>query len=205
MNKESTAVTDATGPAQRRTQGSPFARVERTMYGYHVRQVDQFLERARAIYTADETDQKALTSRDVRETTFDAVRGGYDPQAVDAALDRLEDVFARRERDALIAEKGEEAWLAQIGRLSSVLRARLHRPDGERFRRPSNKNAPSYSITDVDALCGQLLDYFERDQPLSVDTVRRAVFSPAKGMEGYEEQQVDGFLDRVIELMAAID
>jgi DivIVA domain-containing protein len=189
---------------QGRAQGAPFARVDRKAYGYNVRQVDQFLASARAIYTGADSAEKPLTSHDVREMTFDAVRGGYEPQAVDAALDRLEDVFAQRERDALIAGKGEEAWMAQIGRLSSVLRARLHRAEGERFRRPK-RNVRSYSVADVDALCAELLDYFEHDKPLSVDLVRRAVFSPAQGKDGYEEQQVDAFLDRVVELMAAID
>ncbi|WP_394942060.1 DivIVA domain-containing protein [Psychromicrobium sp. YIM B11713] len=189
---------------QEKTLASPFGRVDRKSYGYNTKQVDQFLAKARAIYTSAEQGQKALTSRDVREMTFDAVRGGYEPQAVDAALDRLEDVFAQQERDALIASKGEDAWLAQIGRLSGVLRARLHRPDGQRFRRP-RRNGRSYKTTDVDALCHQLLEYFEQDKPLSVDVVRRAVFGPARGKDGYEEQQVDAFLDRVIELMAAID
>ena len=47
--------------------------------------------------------------------------------------------------------------------------------------------------------------YLEQDKPLSVDSVRRAVFRPAVGRDGYEEAQVDAFLDRVVELMAAID
>lgn len=198
-------MTDLTETTTRRSQGSPFARVDRKTYGYNIKQVDHFLTQARAVYTSGDSEQKSLSSRDVRGTTFDAVRGGYDPQAVDAALDRLEDVFARRERDLLIAERGEEAWLAQIGRLSSVLRARLHRPDGDRFRRPTSKSARSYAVADVDMLCHELLEYFEHDQPLSVGSVRRAAFGAAKGAEGYEEQQVDGFLDRIIELMAAID
>ncbi|NYE96670.1 DivIVA domain-containing protein [Psychromicrobium silvestre] len=183
---------------------SPFARVDRKNYGYNPKQVDQFLAKAREIYTSEQDGEKALSSRDVREMTFDAVHGGYEPQAVDAALDRLEDVFAQRERDALITSKGEDAWLAQIGRLSGVLRARLHRAEGERFRRP-RRNVRSYRIADVDLLCGQLIEYFEQDKPLSVDVPRRAVFGAANGKEGYEEQQVDAFLDRVIELMASID
>ena len=36
---------------------------------------------------------------DVRAVSFDPAKGGYDAAAVDAALDRLEDVFARRERE----------------------------------------------------------------------------------------------------------
>ena len=51
----------------------------------------------------------------------------------------------------------------------------------------------------------ELLGYFEHDQPMSVDVVRRAVFREAKGKDGYEENQVDAFLDGVVELMASID
>ena len=65
--------------------------------------------------------------------------------------------------------------------------------------------ARSYNTTDVDDLCHELIGYLEEDQPLSVDNVRRAVFRPAVGREGYEESQVDAFLERAVELMAAID
>jgi DivIVA domain-containing protein len=184
---------------------APFERVGRRELGYNVRQVDQFLARAREHFNSHEADGGRITSRDVRAMTFQPARGGYDPGAVDAALDRLEDVFAQRERDALIDAEGEDAWLGQIGRVSAVLRARLHRNPGERFRRSTKRNAPSYNVDDVDALCGELLGYLEKDQPLSVDVVRRAVFREAKGEEGYEEAQVDAFLDRAVELMAAID
>lgn len=188
-----------------RNGSSPFARVTRREYGYNPRQVDKFLTRARTFYNSDGADGERVTSTDVRTMAFDPARGGYEPRAVDAALDRLEDVFAQRERDALIESRGEQAWLMQIGRISAVLRGRLHRAPGERFRRPTRKNATSYSVEDVDALCNELLGYFENDMPLSVDVVRRAVFREAKGEDGYEETQVDAFLDRVVELMAAID
>ncbi|MCC9198125.1 DivIVA domain-containing protein [Arthrobacter sp. zg-Y820] len=188
-----------------RQANAPFERVGRREYGYNTRQVDEFLAKARSYYNSESTSTKAITSRNVRSMAFDPAKAGYEPQAVDAALDRLEDVFAQRERDQLIQDKGEEAWLLQIGRSSAVLRARLHRKPGERFRRPSKRKVPSYNVEDVDALCNELLDYFENDKPLSVDVVRRAVFREAKGAEGYEETQVDAFLDRVVELMASID
>ena len=184
---------------------APFERVGRREYGYNTRQVDEFLAKARSYYNAESPAAKAITSRHVRSMAFDPAKAGYEPQAVDAALDRLEDVFAQRERDELIQDKGEEAWLMQIGRTSAVLRGRLHRKPGERFRRPSRRKVPSYNVQDVDALCDELLGYFEQDKPLSVDVVRRAVFREAKGPEGYEETQVDVFLDRVVELMASID
>jgi DivIVA domain-containing protein len=182
-----------------------FPRVAARELGYNTSQVDQFLSRARAFYAARETNGKAVSSRDIRSAVFDAARGGYQAQAVDAALDRLEDAFAQRERDMLLGRKGEEAWLQQLGKTSAVLRARLHRADGERFRRPRRKRSRSYAVEDVDALCRRLLGYFEQDRALSVDVVRRAVFRPAKGRDGYEESQVDAFLDQVIELMAGID
>jgi DivIVA domain-containing protein len=182
-----------------------FERVQRSEYGYNAKQVDQFLQRARVSLETPETAAHPINSSDVRSVSFDPVKGGYSAAVVDAALDRLEDAFARRERDELIAARGEEAWLREIGNLSGILRGRLHRPDGERFRRPEKKKARSYNTADVDRLCRELVAYLEQDKPLSVDNVRRAVFRPAAGRDGYEETQVDAFLDRVVELMAAID
>lgn len=182
-----------------------FERVPRSEYGYNAKQVDQFLQRARVSLETPQAATHPITSGDVRAVSFDPVKGGYSAAVVDAALDRLEDAFARRERDELIAASGEDAWLREIGNLSGILRGRLHRPDGERFRRPSKGKARSYNTVDVDRLCRDLLGYLEEDKPLSVDNVRRAVFRPAVGKDGYEENQVDAFLDRVVELMAAID
>lgn len=182
-----------------------FDRVQRTQYGYNARQVDAFMQRARVSFETPESAARLVNSADVRGVSFDPVKGGYAAAGVDAALDRLEDALARRERDELVAEGGEEAWLREIGRLAGLLRGRLHRPDGQRFRRPAKAKARSYNTTDVDDLCYELIGYLEKDQPLSVDSVRRAVFRPAVGRDGYEESQVDAFLDRVVELMAAID
>lgn len=191
---------------QQQQAGTPFATVSEKEIGYNVRQVDQFLGRARAAYarTGADTDP-ALTSRDVRTVSFDPAHGGYDAHAVDAALDRLEDAFVQRERDELVAAHGQDAWLAQLGKTAAALRGRLDRPDGERFRRPKKRTAQSYRIEDVDALCRLLIPYFEHNEPMSVDVVRRAVFASAKGAAGYEESQVDAFLDRVVEVLAAVD
>ncbi|WP_461165259.1 DivIVA domain-containing protein [Arthrobacter sp. R4-81] len=182
-----------------------FDRVERNKYGYNAKQVDEFLQRARVSFENPQAAASVIKSSDVRAVSFDPVKGGYAADGVDAALDRLEDAFARRERDELIAQRGEEAWLREIGKLSGLLRGRLHRPDGERFRRPTKSRTRSYNRIDVDNLCHDLIGYLEEDRPLSVDNVRKAVFRQASGPDGYEETQVDAFLDRVVELMAAID
>ncbi|MFC8410613.1 DivIVA domain-containing protein [Arthrobacter sp. NPDC057259] len=182
-----------------------FDRVQRNQYGYNAKQVDQFLRQARVSFETPQAAERVVRSADVRAVTFDPVKGGYAAAAVDAALDRLEDALARRERDELVGERGEDAWLREIGRLAGLLRGRLHRPDGQRFRRPAKAKVRSYNIADVDGLCHELIGYLDEDQPLSVDNVRRATFRPAVGRDGYEETQVDAFLDKVVELMAAID
>lgn len=188
-----------------RGETAPFERVDRGTYGYNIRQVDRFLAKARGSVDRPGPQRARLTSSDVRTVAFSPSRGGYEAQSVDAALDRLEDAFVQRERDRLIAEQGEEAWLQGIGRLSDVLRDRLRRAPGERFRRSARPDAASYDVADVDALCDQLLSYLDRQRPLSVDVVRRAAFRATRGGEGYEESQVDAFLDRAVELMAGID
>jgi len=190
---------------QKTRTNSKFKLVGSKDIGYNVKQVDVFLDRARAYFLNPDSSGKAITSFDVRTASFDPARGGYNAQAVDAAMDRIEDEFVLREKELLINAEGEKAWMIKIGKTATVLRARLHRPDGERFRHPARKHAQGYNTADVDLLCHELLTYIEDNGELSVDIVRRAVFAPAKGLAAYEESQVDAFLDRVVELMAAID
>lgn len=184
---------------------SKFKLVDSKEIGYNVKQVDTFLDHARAYFLNSDTAGAAVTSHDVRTASFEPARGGYNAQAVDAAMDRIEDEFVLREKETLIKSDGEEAWMLQLGKTAALLRSRLHRPDGERFRRPTRRNTQSYKVEDVDLLCRELLVYIEDNGELSVDVVRRAVFAPVKGRDGYEESQVDAFLDRVVELMASID
>jgi DivIVA domain-containing protein len=71
-----------------RQASAPFERVGRREYGYNTRQVDEFLAKARSYYNAESPSAKAITSRSVRSMAFDPAKAGYEPQAVDAALDR---------------------------------------------------------------------------------------------------------------------
>lgn len=180
-----------------------FRRVGRLSQGYHVGQVDDFFARAREAYERAGL-QPGLSSSEVRRVGFDLVRGGYDIGQVDSALDRLEDAFARREYAAMRGRLGEDGTLAELTDRARVLRGRLVRPDGERFDRARGL-APAYDVADVDRLCVRLLGYFEDGEPMSVDEVRRAVFRARRGTRGYAEPQVDAFLDRVVEVMAAVE
>jgi DivIVA domain-containing protein len=180
-----------------------FKRTGRASQGYHVDQVDAFFARARLAYEQAGA-RTAMTSRDVRRVGFDLVRGGYEVGQVDSALDRLEDAFARRENEKMRASLGEEATLQTLTERARSLRGRLVRPDAERFDRGTGLT-PAYDVRDVDELCARLLRYFEEGEPMSVDEVRRAVFRTRRGSRGYSEQQVDAFLDRVVEVMIAVE
>ncbi len=141
-----------------------------------------------------------MTSWHVRTVGFDLVRGGYDVDAVDAALDRIEDAFARREKQRGEERSGQAAWQTQLRTQEQSLRAQLARPDGERFPRGSGMEL-TYDIDQVDDLCRRIEDSFATGRPLPPDIVRLAVFKGRRGSRGYREASVDAFLDRVVELL----
>lgn len=169
--------------------------------GYKTGQVDAFLAKARAAYDADDPKVGGLTASDIRHTSFSLVRGGYSTSHVDAALERLEDAFALRERERALAVEGRGRWLGAARETAQVILNRITRPAGHRFQRTSIL-AQGYHVDDVDALCDSLTEYFERGVPFSTDAVRTAVFRAQRG--GYREAQVDLLLDSVIEVMLAV-
>jgi len=200
----------------------------RSRRGYDTDEVDAFLARARRAYDgggadgrdgvdtsaagADETtaigvDDAAATrnapldAAAIRHTAFGLRRGGYRTDAVDAALERLEDVFAERERAQERARIGDEAWFAQARETAQVILNRLNRGKGHRFAR-ANPLAYGYSRADVDRFAGRLNRYFRDGKPMSVDEVRTVVFRPQRG--GYREAQVDMLLDAVVDVMLAV-
>lgn len=205
------------------SQDAAFSRVSSDEYGYAPAEVDAFVARARESFANGAGTADALTAEDIRTATFEPTKGGYDAAEVDEALDRLEQAFLARGESATDDNEGPVTELAPVSAasgpskydaaapataavteipsntgqfsLSDVVRGRLDRAPGERFRAPSNPDASSYHRDDVDALCDRL-----RDDPhaLSAQTLRDVTFRVTRGDEGYEEAQVDGFLDYVI-------
>jgi DivIVA domain-containing protein len=178
-----------------------FRRTPRLVRGYAPGQVDEFFARARVVY--EQGGRGGVGSHDVRTAAFDLVLSGYDVLQVDAALDRMEDAFVRREQEVVRGRLGADRAFTEVAARAATLRSRLGRPDGERFDRGAGFDL-AYDVDDVDDLCARLIAYFEQGEAMNVDDVRRAVFRPRRGRRGYVEHQVDAFCDRAVEVFAAL-
>lgn len=182
-----------------------FPQARKGRLGYDIDEVEDFLEDARTAYTAApagaDGDDDAITAASIRATGFTMRKGGYSVTHVDAALERLEDAFASRERERERAQLGEEAWNAEARASAQVILDRVSRPLGKRFMRVTVLT-PGYSVKDVDAFADRIAAYFQSGAALTIDDVRSVAFRPQRG--GYREAQVDMLLDEVIRVMLAV-
>jgi DivIVA domain-containing protein len=178
---------------------STFPRSPKSKLGYDVEQVDAFLESARTAY--DDASSSRLTAAEIRHTAFSMQKGGYSTTHVDAALERLEDAFAAREREAARAAKGDATWFEEARTTAQEILNRLDRPVGHRFDRVSILTL-GYHRQDVDRFANRLVKYFQDGRPMSVDEVRTVTFREQRG--GYREIQVDLLLDSVTDVMLAV-
>jgi DivIVA domain-containing protein len=183
---------------------STFPRVKRGR-GYRVDEVEEFLAEARAAYERSEdgtdTGADALDAAAIRRTAFGMERGGYSPGHVDAALERLEDAFAERERESAYRSVGDKAWFSQARDGATEILDRLARPDKQKFRRVGGLTE-GYNRREVDRFCTRLRRYFREGEKVGVDEVRTVAFRAERG--GYREWEVDLLLDSVIDVMLAV-
>lgn len=180
------------------TPAITFAVTRGATKGYDKRRVDAFLARAREAF---ESGAEPLTAADVRQASFPLVRRGYVIAAVDAALGRIEDAFAAREREAALSSAGVHAWVGQTRETAQEVLDRLSRTKKQRFERVSALRY-GYRIDEVDLVTEKLARYIEAGDPVSVEQVRAVAFRMQRG--GYRETQVDAVLDALIEVMLAV-
>lgn len=172
--------------------------------GYDVDEVESFLATARAAYSGGASGGRAASHVDstrIRRTAFTMAKGGYSTAHVDAALERLEDAFASREKEQSASGSADATWLADARTTAEEIVARLDRPVGHRFDRVGFLTV-GYHPADVDRLVRRLQGYFGDGRALSIDDVRASVFRPKRG--GYREAQVDVVLDAVVDVMLAV-
>lgn len=178
-----------------------FPRTRKSRLGYSIDQVEDFLEDARQAYSADANQPVVIDSNTIRRTAFSMHKGGYAPSDVDAALERLEDVFAARERERVVQVNGDEAWFTGARAIAQEILARLERPARHRFDHVGLFGS-GYHRKDVDQFADRLTRYFKSGTPLSIEEVRTIAFRPSRG--GYREAQVDVLLDAVVDVMLAV-
>lgn len=195
--------------------GASIARASKRKWGYDADQVDAFLERAHALY---ESDEATLTQRDIQNVSFDLAKGGYDIVQVDAALSRLERAVVDKQTTRQIGEHGRVAWKAQTEDLYRQLASHASRVHGERFNR-GQKKRPSYDLKQVDRLIDDVIDKSAAElgvdgtsdqlpkklQELKSSDVSNAVFTQRKGKRGYDERQVDFFLNSCVQLLSRLE
>lgn len=178
-----------------------FPRARKGRPGYDIDEVEEFLEDARRAYTAENPDVSVITADTIRTTAFSMRKSGYSTTHVDAALERLEDAFAAREREREIARVGDEVWYAEARQTAQEILDRMVRPAGKRFQRVSVLTV-GYSVKDVDAFADRIAAYFQSGGALTTDEVRTVAFRAQRG--GYREAQVDYVLDTVTRVMLAV-
>lgn len=178
---------------------SPFPEVAGRDKGYEKRAVDAFLGHARGAFESQAT--VVMTADDVRQVAFPLVKRGYDVASVDAALGRIEDAFAARERAARISAVGAQAWVERARETAQVILDRLSRPRRQRFRRAGILRY-GYRMDEVDLVSDKLVRFFERGDAVTPEQVRAAAFRMQRN--GYAEEQVDALFDAVVEVMLAV-
>lgn len=164
--------------------------------GYSIEQVEEFLGHARTQYLDPSSTE--MDVKTIRATRFDLAKHGYSISVVDAAMEKLEDVFAQRELEKSFGLLGFSAFLAETNDLRDLLLSRVDRKKGKRFARrfwPLR----GYNRRQVDSLCSLLANHLNQSSPLALRDVRLTVFKPKRG--GYAEYQVDAFIDRIVELL----
>ncbi|KRA25842.1 MFS transporter permease [Microbacterium sp. Root61] len=181
-------------------QAAAFPETSGRTKGYEKRAVDAFLAHARTAFETAQ-DAPAIGAAEIRHAAFPLVRHGYVIASVDAALSRIEDAFAARERAQAVSAAGATEWVEQTRESAQVILDRLARPHGKRFQRVSVLRY-GYRIDEVDLVSDKVARYLETGDAVTVEQVRGVAFRMQRG--GYREVQVDAVLDAVVEVMLAV-
>lgn len=168
--------------------------------GYDRAEVEDFLARARATFEGT-AGSDALTADDVREAGFPLVKSGFRVPDVDAALGRIEEAFATRERERAVDATGPARWVDAAREEAQVLLDRLTRPERERFSRVG-WTSYGYRPSEVDRAADRIVAFLQHGDPLDADQVRGAAFRMVR--RGYREEQVDAVLDAVVRVILAV-
>ncbi|KAB7785716.1 DivIVA domain-containing protein [Bifidobacterium cebidarum] len=191
------------------------ARAGKRKLGYDTAQVDAFLERAHALYDSEGIN---LTQQDIQSVSFDLAKDGYVISQVDATLNRLERAVVDKQTAWEIAQQGRVAWKAQTEKLYQEVASHVERAPRERFK-PGEPKHPSYDRKQVDRIADQVVDKAAASlgvdgvtqddvkglADLNASAVNNVIFTQRKGKKGYDERQVDYFLNVCVQLLSRLE
>ena len=191
------------------------ARAGKRKLGYDTTQVDAFLERAHTLYDSEGIN---LTQQDIQSVSFELAKDGYVISQVDAALHRLEQAVVDKQTAWEIGQQGRVAWKAQTEKLYQKVASHVERAPRERFK-PGAPKQPSYDKKQVDRIADQVVDkaaaalgvdgVTQNDvkglADLNANAVNNVIFTQRKGRKGYDERQVDYFLNVCVQLLSRIE
>lgn len=194
---------------------SGMERVGKRKLGYNVSQVNAFLDRAHALY---ESEDAQLTQQDIQDVSFDLEHNGYVIGQVDAALSRLERAVVDKCTEQEISECGRVVWKARAEALYRMLLQHAQRDYRDRFDSGLARR-PSYARKQVDIMVDQALDKialmlgrefeWETDDEtlrnIDADYVSNVIFTQRTGKHGYDERQVDHYLNACIRLLSSLE
>ena len=130
-----------------------FPRVGLFSKGYDCEQVDAFFDDARRAYEGGVPPEQ-FSSEQVRLATFELKNRGYNIDAVDGAMNRLEAAFVNRDRADSVAAEGEAAWYDRIAdrarpctRVCSVLAASVSRTRRRGAATPARKSMTCWIVS----------------------------------------------------------
>ena len=198
-------------------------RVGKRKEGYDPAQVDEFLERSHQLYDSPEP---RLTQEEIQNTSFSIVKNGYSVAEVDAALTRLEGAVVDKRTQWDVQHYGRVAWRARTDTLARSLHDRAARPHGERFS-DGRPNKPSYDRKQVDhmidCVIAQIAGKLGKTSGIAVEgaaepkkwrkdpeewtlsDVADIMFTRHTGHHGYDERQVDAYINRMLQVLARIE
>lgn len=180
------------------TPRSAFSLTRGRTRGYHPAAVDTFLAAAKEGF---EVDDGTLSAAEVRIASFPLVKQGYVVAEVDAALGRVEDAFATRERERAVRAGGAAEWVEQARTEAQLILDHLARKKHHKFARVGWLSF-GYRADEVDHVARRIVRYLRDGDELTVEQLRSAAFRMQR--RGYREEQVDALLDATVEVMLAV-
>lgn len=184
-------------------------RVNSRKWGYNIAQVDEFLTHIPDLSTHT---QPSLTEHDVQVIAFDLEKGGYSIRDVDRLLLETQPRIVDAHTQWVFDHNETPQWVQETYQLASTVQPRAELDKTHRFTRGSKKE-PAYDIRQVDQVVDDAWKVISETlhirtsaslknaENITAKKVSNALFTQRKAANGYKEEPVDAYLNRIIQIL----